>query len=230
MLILWKEGVNSFDCFRWLQAELRQLCFLHKSLIVYSYHRGIVIFSMCNSILSVQNISSMSQYANARGCSLRLTQIFMCVECLIGHAHLHVQQGVQQHKIQLCACWKLYGWCMYANEGWFAAHGIRHHHVLNIEKICSCWNAGGCATIFDKASLCSRPLIDRVRLPTQEGVPQHLIQLLDDCVEIPQLGLIRSLNVHVSGACTLWQWTQQNLQWDSSVRYQEKCLSTFEVI
>jgi tRNA guanosine-2'-O-methyltransferase len=45
----------------------------------------------------------------------------------------------------------------------------------------------------------------------QEGVPQHLLQMLDDCVEIPQLGVIRSLNVHVSGACTLWQWTQQYL-------------------
>jgi len=33
--------------------------------------------------------------------------------------------------------------------------------------------------------------------------------LLDVCVEIPQRGLVRSLNVHVSAACCLWQWAQQ---------------------
>lgn len=45
----------------------------------------------------------------------------------------------------------------------------------------------------------------------KEGIPQALLQRLDDVVEIPQLGMIRSLNVHVSAACMLWQWTQQNL-------------------
>jgi tRNA guanosine-2'-O-methyltransferase len=45
----------------------------------------------------------------------------------------------------------------------------------------------------------------------KEGIPQTLLQRLDDVVEIPQLGMIRSLNVHVSAACMIWQWTQQNL-------------------
>jgi tRNA guanosine-2'-O-methyltransferase len=43
------------------------------------------------------------------------------------------------------------------------------------------------------------------------GIPQELLHLLDVCVEIPQLGVIRSLNVHVSAACTIWQWSQQFL-------------------
>ncbi|CAH1792155.1 unnamed protein product, partial [Owenia fusiformis] len=34
----------------------------------------------------------------------------------------------------------------------------------------------------------------------KEGIPVELIQYLDVCVEIPQQGVIRSLNVHVSGA------------------------------
>ena len=34
-------------------------------------------------------------------------------------------------------------------------------------------------------------------------------QELDACVEIPQLGVIRSLNVHVSGALFLWEFTRQ---------------------
>ena len=43
----------------------------------------------------------------------------------------------------------------------------------------------------------------------KEGIPLNLIQLLDICVEIPQQGIIRSLNVHVSGALIIWQYNNQ---------------------
>ena len=43
------------------------------------------------------------------------------------------------------------------------------------------------------------------------GIPVELIQLLDICVEIPQLGIVRSLNVHVSGALLIWEYTRQRL-------------------
>ncbi len=39
----------------------------------------------------------------------------------------------------------------------------------------------------------------------------ELLQLLDVCVEIPQLGMVRSLNVHVSGAMLVWEYTKQRL-------------------
>ena len=45
----------------------------------------------------------------------------------------------------------------------------------------------------------------------KEGIPADLIQLLDECVEIPQVGIIRSLNVHVSGALLIWEYTRQCL-------------------
>ncbi|XP_077991502.1 tRNA (guanosine(18)-2'-O)-methyltransferase TARBP1-like [Glandiceps talaboti] len=45
----------------------------------------------------------------------------------------------------------------------------------------------------------------------KEGLPVELIQLLDKCVEIPQLGQIRSLNVHVSGALLIWEYARQQL-------------------
>ena len=35
--------------------------------------------------------------------------------------------------------------------------------------------------------------------------------LRDACVEIPQLGIIRSLNVHVSGALMVWEYTRQQI-------------------
>ncbi|CAI5733748.1 unnamed protein product [Hyaloperonospora brassicae] len=44
-----------------------------------------------------------------------------------------------------------------------------------------------------------------------EGIPVDVLQLVDVCVEIPQFGLVRSLNVHVSGALVLWEYTQQQL-------------------
>ena len=45
----------------------------------------------------------------------------------------------------------------------------------------------------------------------KEGIPVELIQMLDVCVEIPQVGVIRSLNVHVSGALLVWEYTRQRL-------------------
>ncbi|XP_029643100.2 LOW QUALITY PROTEIN: probable methyltransferase TARBP1 [Octopus sinensis] len=43
----------------------------------------------------------------------------------------------------------------------------------------------------------------------REGIPANLIPLLDVCVEIPQQGIVRSLNVHVSGAILMWEYTRQ---------------------
>lgn len=43
----------------------------------------------------------------------------------------------------------------------------------------------------------------------KEGIPVHFLQVIDDCVEIPQFGMIRSLNVHVSGAITIWELTRK---------------------
>ena len=46
----------------------------------------------------------------------------------------------------------------------------------------------------------------------REGIPVELIQHLDVCVEIPQFGMIRSLNVHVSGALMIWEYTKQMMK------------------
>jgi tRNA guanosine-2'-O-methyltransferase len=45
----------------------------------------------------------------------------------------------------------------------------------------------------------------------KEGIPVEFLQLVDQCVEIPQLGIIRSLNVHVSGAICIWEYSKQLL-------------------
>jgi tRNA G18 (ribose-2'-O)-methylase SpoU len=43
----------------------------------------------------------------------------------------------------------------------------------------------------------------------KEGIPVEFLQTVDICVEIPQLGIIRSLNVHVSGAISIWEYSKQ---------------------
>ena len=43
----------------------------------------------------------------------------------------------------------------------------------------------------------------------KEGIPVEFLQCVDICVEIPQLGIIRSLNVHVSGAISIWEYSKQ---------------------
>lgn len=41
------------------------------------------------------------------------------------------------------------------------------------------------------------------------GVPADVLHLVDDCVEIPQFGMVRSLNVHVTGSIVLWEGRKQ---------------------
>jgi len=45
----------------------------------------------------------------------------------------------------------------------------------------------------------------------KEGIPQEYYGIIDYCIEIPQFGIIRSLNVHVSGALCLWEYTKQQI-------------------
>jgi tRNA guanosine-2'-O-methyltransferase len=46
----------------------------------------------------------------------------------------------------------------------------------------------------------------------KEGIPVEFLSAVDQCIEIPQLGIIRSLNVHVSGALTIWEYTSQMMK------------------
>ncbi|PNF35899.1 hypothetical protein B7P43_G08580 [Cryptotermes secundus] len=43
----------------------------------------------------------------------------------------------------------------------------------------------------------------------KEGIPADLLPFLDVCVEIPQEGVVRSLNVHVTGALFVWEYMRQ---------------------
>jgi tRNA G18 (ribose-2'-O)-methylase SpoU len=46
----------------------------------------------------------------------------------------------------------------------------------------------------------------------KEGIPIQFLSAVDQCIEIPQLGITRSLNVHVSGAISIWEYTKQMMK------------------
>jgi len=50
----------------------------------------------------------------------------------------------------------------------------------------------------------------------QEGIPASYLQHVDMCIEIPQLGTIRSLNAHVSASIVIWEYTKQQLHTEES--------------
>lgn len=45
----------------------------------------------------------------------------------------------------------------------------------------------------------------------KEGIPAAILALLDITIEIPQSGVLRSLNVHVTGAVLIWEYAKQHL-------------------
>lgn len=95
-----------------------------------------------------------------------------------------------------------------------------HHHVA-IEAVPPSdlvpWllrmRAAGYALIGLEQTARSRPLPGFAFPPRtalvlgheRHGIPPPVLDTLDACVEIPQVGLVRSLNVHVSGAVALYE-------------------------
>ena len=59
--------------------------------------------------------------------------------------------------------------------------------------------------------ICMFSVLYNLHRNEKEGIPADLIGLLDVCVEIPQQGVIRSLNVHVSGAILVWEYRRQQM-------------------
>uniref|UniRef100_A0A0A1WE94 Probable methyltransferase TARBP1 n=1 Tax=Zeugodacus cucurbitae TaxID=28588 RepID=A0A0A1WE94_ZEUCU len=45
----------------------------------------------------------------------------------------------------------------------------------------------------------------------KEGIPSNILGFLDYTIEIPQFGLLRSLNVHVTGALFMWEYCKQHI-------------------
>jgi tRNA G18 (ribose-2'-O)-methylase SpoU len=84
----------------------------------------------------------------------------------------------------------------------------------------------GYAIVGLEQTVHSKPL-QRVQFPPRvvlvlgdekRGIPAPILSLLTMCVEIPQMGRIRSLNVHASGAMLVWEWIKQALNEQEAAR------------
>ncbi|KAH3743170.1 RNA methyltransferase [Pelomyxa schiedti] len=64
------------------------------------------------------------------------------------------------------------------------------------------------SVMLDKAKFAKNTVL--VLGNENNGVPTELMHLLDWCVEVPQSGVLRSLNVHVTGSIVVWEYTKQH--------------------
>ncbi|KAF7457711.1 tRNA (Gm18) ribose methylase [Cryptosporidium felis] len=77
---------------------------------------------------------------------------------------------------------------------------LEGYKVFGLEQTSSSSPLSGCK--FPKKSIL---VLGREK----EGIPPELISIMDQCIEIPQYGIIRSLNVHVSASIFIYEYTSQ---------------------
>ena len=77
------------------------------------------------------------------------------------------------------------------------------YQIVGIEQ------TGGSVGLSNSSPLSAKCLI--VLGKEKEGIPVELLAEMDLCIEIPQYGLTRSLNVHVSAALVIWEATKRNM-------------------
>ncbi|XP_063982907.1 probable methyltransferase TARBP1 [Diachasmimorpha longicaudata] len=101
-------------------------------------------------------------------------------------------------------------------EKWITISEVKPHELRDylLEQKSKGWNLIGAEQTANSVNLLDIKFKEKTILllgNEKTGIPANLIQLLDTCVEIPQAGVIRSLNVHVTGAICMWQYAQQHL-------------------
>jgi tRNA G18 (ribose-2'-O)-methylase SpoU len=90
---------------------------------------------------------------------------------------------------------KLLSWLLkHKKQGWF---------VVGVEQTSS-------SISLAEFSFPDKPIILLLG-KEKEGIPMDFLLAVDQCIDIPQLGIIRSLNVHVSGAIVIWEQTRQRI-------------------
>lgn len=110
-----------------------------------------------------------------------------------------------------------------ASAGWMPMREVAYRTNHNKEMVCylremkskgyqivGIEQTGVSVGLSNSTPLSSRCLI--VLGKEKEGIPVELLSEMDMCIEIPQYGLTRSLNVHVSAALVIWEATKRNMK------------------
>jgi tRNA(Leu) C34 or U34 (ribose-2'-O)-methylase TrmL len=184
-------------------------CFLHRSLLP----RITCLTCMCFSLLRVSmplHFMAISQFSSPESrLFLSLSRVQLCRTCEIFN----------------CARLVVHDRAVLDEPG-FASIAVTAHHWLPIEEVRESRVAAYLQqqkragySILALEQTAHSVSLERFQFPSRavillgkerEGIPVHLIRLVDACIEIPQFGLIRSLNVHVSGAILMWSYVRQH--------------------
>ena len=73
--------------------------------------------------------------------------------------------------------------------------------------------SGNCSGSFLSSKVMHKSTINVWLLSMPPRWSLQVLQVLDATVEIPQMGVVRSLNVHVSGALALYEYSRQRQNW-----------------
>ncbi|XP_066581034.1 probable methyltransferase TARBP1 [Prorops nasuta] len=100
-------------------------------------------------------------------------------------------------------------------ENWVPLIQVKTHELLNYlrKKQVEGWALIGIEQTVNSTNLLNMKFPKKTILVLgneKDGIPANLIPVFDICVEVPQIGLIRSLNVHVTGALCIWQYCSQH--------------------
>ncbi|XP_044001585.1 uncharacterized protein LOC122847791 [Aphidius gifuensis] len=145
--------------------------------------------------------SLIDSYQNLGGLS-RTCEIFCARQLILSSA-----KNIENKEFQCLSV---------SSEKWVNIVEIKTHELRDylMEKKLNGWSLIGAEQTANSVSLknISFPKKTILLLGNEKnGIPANLIPLLDMCVEIPQAGVVRSLNVHVTGAICLWDYAKQHI-------------------
>ncbi|XP_012146742.2 tRNA (guanosine(18)-2'-O)-methyltransferase TARBP1 isoform X1 [Megachile rotundata] len=101
-------------------------------------------------------------------------------------------------------------------ENWITITEVKPHQLCKflLDRKKMGWSLVGLEQTVNSTNLLNMKFKKKTILVLgneKDGIPANLIPLFDTCIEIPQAGIIRSLNVHVSGAICIWQYSKQHV-------------------
>ncbi|XP_031623463.1 uncharacterized protein LOC116340876 [Contarinia nasturtii] len=109
-----------------------------------------------------------------------------------------------------------------ASEKWVKFLEVKHYNVINYLMA---MKASGYAIVGAEQTAFGDEL-NKTSLPRKmvlvlghekDGIPANILNLLDMAVEVPQFGVVRSLNVHVTASLFMWEYCKQHIIADAKI-------------
>ncbi|XP_046830389.1 probable methyltransferase TARBP1 isoform X1 [Vespa crabro] len=187
------------------------LCNIQKKITpvksVNSIENSIGIMSLQNTVSNIIDesiiivASLIDRPANLGGLA-RTCEIFGANELIIGNLQYTKEKEFQNLSV--------------SSDKWINITEVKPYQLCEylLEKKDMGWDLVGVEQTANSINLLNMKFKKKTILVLgneKSGIPANLIPLFDVCVEVPQVGIIRSLNVHVTGAICIWQYAKQHI-------------------